>query len=830
RKQCRILIKGKNERQLQFEADSPEEKEAWCTAIREGIFNSIAKNNFQRAKTFDLATVEQLELEPLELTENQTVLESIRLLPGNRHCADCGMEDPQWVSLNLSVLVCISCAGVHRELGTHLSKIRSLDLDSIPDEQMFLLRHTGNMLSNGLWYNALSEGEEEHFKSPNWDYDERKSHIQEKYVRRYYFVPVPGTEDEINEKFQTALSKNDVTLFLHILISISSVADSSSQDRKKQFLELTSQLSEKGFTQIVEWQMTSLSCAQASKSMRSKVYLCKTALVSAVSGFLFGYDTGVISGAMIQLRQIFSLDYLYQELVISVTIIAAALFAFISGPASERFGRSPILKISSLLFLAGSVIIAIAHSTTMLLIGRFVVGCAIGLSSMITPMYLAECAPVSYRGLLITLNTLFITGGQFLASLLDGALYYNRENGWRYMLGLAAIPAAIQFIGLFFLDESPRWLALHGRPEEARAVLKKIYDEKFAEEDDSIVEKELSQILQSSLQQEEEHESEEMQDTTDPSVALSHKRKVRNSWLKMFTSKGLLKAMAIGCGLQLFQQLSGINTVMYYGASILSMAGMTAGAENESSVVWLAALVAFMNFAFSVLGMYLVNKMRRRTLLISSLICVSLSLVLLGAGFKIIEKTSSQVTVDEAGGQLGDMCHSSLTCDQCVQHTDQICGYCFEVDPTNMSIVNGSCARAVQDYATQAIYGRCSNTSRPTNIHWIMDACPTKYSWMILIGLVFYLMGFAPGMGHLPWIINVELYPNWARSNGNALAVATNWLANLIISMTFLTMTASLTRYGTFFLFAGFAILGAILSYLFVPETKGISIDEITIN
>ncbi|VDL85870.1 unnamed protein product [Schistocephalus solidus] len=167
----------------------------------------------------------------------------------------------------------------------------------------------------------------------------------------------------------------------------------------------------------------------------SYVYRHKTlvvlSLVAAIGGFLFGYDTGVVSGSMLQLRRHFNLSYAYQETVVSATIVAAAIFSHASCPLNERFGRRPVITLASVLFIVGSLIMGAAFNLGSLICGRFVVGAGVGLASMTVPVYIAECSPSEIRGRLIVFYHLLITFGQVVAAVIDGIFQKDLVNGWR---------------------------------------------------------------------------------------------------------------------------------------------------------------------------------------------------------------------------------------------------------------------------------------------------------------------------------------------------------------------------------------------------------------
>src|SRR5271163_4402068 len=194
------------------------------------------------------------------------------------------------------------------------------------------------------------------------------------------------------------------------------------------------------------------------------MYFYLIAAVAALGGLLFGYDTGVISGALLFIRQVMSLSPTLQGIVVAIALAGAAIGAATAGYLSDRLGRRRVILGAGLLFIAGAVVSAVAEGVSVLLIGRFLVGLAIGVASMLAPLYLAEIAPARDRGAIVSLNQLCITVG-ILASYLVGFALASVPEGWRWMLGLGALPGAILTVGMLILPESPRWLAGHGRTE-----------------------------------------------------------------------------------------------------------------------------------------------------------------------------------------------------------------------------------------------------------------------------------------------------------------------------------------------------------------------------
>ncbi|KAK4470500.1 hypothetical protein MN116_006048 [Schistosoma mekongi] len=588
--------------------------------------------------------------------------------------------------------------------------------------------------------------------------------------------------------------------------------------------------------------------------------------LSALGGFLFGYDTGVISGAMIQLREHFNLSYVYQEIIVSISLLSAAIGCPVSAFLSDYIGRKIVIIIASVIFTVGAIIMGVSYNKISLLAGRLIVGLGIGAASMSVPVYIAEISPGHMRGALVTLNTVFITAGQVVAGIVDAIFISDEVNGWRYMLGIGGIPSFIQLIALINMPESPRWLVQHGQIQKARVALQRIYGESFVttqieneiqrmieafreielsetlpttsnvvrnnntniEDEDCILSGKTSQFSENALNR---HNG-------IPSVSKSSCLRSKLTLIRMLRLKTTRRALFVGCGLQIFQQFVGINTVMYYSAEILSMAGIGGISSNKkgenAKIVWLSALVAFANFLFSLGAPWIVNSFKRRLVFYCSLTGVFLSLVVLAVSFQLITSYSIPVSVVESTNVTAvrvnthTLCSTAKTCDMCIQKTN--CGFCYQMSLSGQTIVpvNGSCLLSPVEFSPFSNYGRCTNKSmKEEHTIWVYDHCPSPYGWMTLIGLVLYLASFAPGMSPLPWTINAEIYPAWARSTGVATATACNWIANLVVSLTFLSLTHYITRQGTYCLYAGISILAIIFVWKFVPEHGNKTLEEI---
>ena len=535
----------------------------------------------------------------------------------------------------------------------------------------------------------------------------------------------------------------------------------------------------------------------------------RVAMLAAVGGFLFGYDTGIVSGAMIFMEKDLELNDEWQELVVSITIFGAWIFSMVAGPLARIYGRKKVVYFASIIFTTGSFVMAAAWDKWIMLVGRFVVGAAIGLASMIVPMFIAEMAPVRLRGPLVTTNNLFIAGGQAFAAIIAGLFgFIHGSAGWRLMLGFAAVPAILQFIGFFFVPESPRWLMQVGREQEARESLQALRGP------DSIIDKEFQGIIDTCTGVSKTGQGEEYPTATFAIIK------------KVLGDRHLRKALLVGCMLQTVQQLTGINTVMYYSATIIKMSGV----HDDNDAVWMAALTAVLNFLVNFIGIYLVERIGRRWLLLGSLGGVVVSLAILAVGFQILENTSPdlQPYYNKTLVNSSDTkCYGYSTCTQCV--ADDSCVYCYDEKESKVNHCLQIVGKKGYGSTSSVNYTECSASlkegKKPSRVvaeNW----CPSPYSWLTLFGLCVYLFFFGPGLGPMPWTINSELFPLWCRSTCYSITTAFNWLFNMLVSLTFLTLTKVLSKPGAFWLYAGFGAAGFIFFVFFLPETKGRSLES----
>ncbi|GAM82888.1 hypothetical protein ANO11243_008740 [Dothideomycetidae sp. 11243] len=320
--------------------------------------------------------------------------------------------------------------------------------------------------------------------------------------------------------------------------------------------------------------------ARQAGSLRATLLLVLTA---GLSGLLFGYDTGIISSTLLYLPLSFPVSTAAKAAITSSTSLCALIASPLSAPLADTLGRRPVIMVSCALFVAGALIQALAPGVSMMVLGRSVVGFAIGAASAIVPLYISEIAPARSRGRLVTVQSLLITGGQVVAYLVG----WMCRDRWRVAVGLGAVPALIQLALMGVLVESPRFLVMNGREEGARKVLSRLGG---VDDVDVVVQR---------IGQEIKEEGGDAEDSW------------RRRWHELIKKGGNRRALTIACMLQGLQQLCGFNVLMYFSATIFSLVGFTSPVTTSLSI-------AVTNFLFTLFAFSLIDAIgRRRILLIS---------------------------------------------------------------------------------------------------------------------------------------------------------------------------------------------------------------------
>ena len=426
---------------------------------------------------------------------------------------------------------------------------------------------------------------------------------------------------------------------------------------------------------------------------------------AALGGLLFGYDTGIISGALLFLKTEFALSPNMQGVVTSAALAGAAVGAMFGGAVADRFGRRAVMLVLAFWFVVGSVLCAVAQTLTVLIAGRGLLGICIGIVSFVAPLYIAEVAPPERRGALVSLNQLAITVG-ILASYFVG--YAFAESGaWRWMVGLGAVPGVILGLGLWVLPESPRWLMKRGREPEARRVLIR------ARADEAV-----------------EHEVAEIRDDLTREGA-------QFGWSALLTP-AMRRPLILGIGLAILQQTTGINTVIYYAPTIFSAVGFA----SASSAILATTGVGVVNVVLTIVALRLVDRVGRRPLLLGGLAGMAVSLCLFAAAFAV-------------------------------------------------------------------------------------GADSPLLKWVAVGSLTTYVGFFAIGLGPVFWLLIAEIFPLGVRGRAMSVATLTIWLFNLLSALVFFQLLETLGEATTFFGYAALTLLGWGFVLRCVPETRGLTLEQI---
>ena len=311
----------------------------------------------------------------------------------------------------------------------------------------------------------------------------------------------------------------------------------------------------------------------------NNAYILGTSSISALGGYLFGFDFAVISGALPFLQKQFGLDAYWEGFATGSLALGAIVGCVIAGSVAEKYGRKPGLLSAALVFTFSSLAMALAPGRDFFIFSRFAAGIGVGMASMLSPMYIAEISPAHLRGRMVAINQLTIVTGILITNLINYTLRNNGDDAWRWMFGLGAIPSSLFFLGALWLPESPRWLIKAGKNVKAKLILQKIGGIGFANE-------------------------------SFPKIEDSLRGNTKMSYRAAF-KKAVLPAVLIGIGLAVFQQFCGINVVFNYTSRIFQ----SIGASQDDQLLQ-TVFIGGVNLVFTLLAMLLVDKLGRKPLML----------------------------------------------------------------------------------------------------------------------------------------------------------------------------------------------------------------------
>ena len=437
------------------------------------------------------------------------------------------------------------------------------------------------------------------------------------------------------------------------------------------------------------------------------VWLYIIAIIASLGGLLSGYDTGVISGALLFINETWILPDTLQGFLVSSVLIGAVIGAATNGILADIFGRKKIIMATAVIFILGSILCAFAPNVYVLILSRIFVGFAVGIVNFVVPLYLSEISPKNLRGTLVSLYQWAITAG-ILFSYFINAVFAQAVYNWRWMLFAGILPGLILFVGMCFLSDTPRWLVSKNRDKEAVKVFKKI-------EPDIDAKKEI----------------EDIRSTLDSG---SEKKFRFKKWMVM--------PFVVGIGIMFAQICTGINTIIYYAPTIFK----TAGFDSNLTAIYATTGIGIVNFVMTIVAVFFTDRLGRKPLLYFGLTGVMLSLFALGTSFA-----------------FADILGSGL-------------------------------------------------------------------KWVAVGSLITYIICFAMSLGPIGWILVSEVFPLKIRGIAMSICTVSNFAFNFFVVGSFPVLLHRIGGAFTFWIFGIVSILCIIFVYFFVPETKGISLEQIESN
>ncbi len=440
------------------------------------------------------------------------------------------------------------------------------------------------------------------------------------------------------------------------------------------------------------------------------LWLYVVAIVASLGGLLSGFDTGVISGALLYINETWNLSDYLQGILVSSVLIGAVIGAATNGILADIFGRKKIIIATALIFITGSILCGLAPNIYVLILSRILVGLAVGIVNFVVPLYLSEVSPKQLRGTLVSLYQWAITAG-ILFSYLINAAFAQAVYSWRWMLFAGVFPGLILLIGMMFLSDTPRWLVSKNQDDEAKKVFQKI-------EPDIDVDEEIRQIKET-LKPE--------KDTQDQ---------------KFRFKKWMIMPFIVGIGIMFAQICTGINTIIYYAPTIFKIAGF----DSNLNAIYATTGIGVVNFLMTVVAIFFTDRLGRKPLLYFGLTGVMLSLLALGCAFQF----------------------------------EQILG--------------------------------------------------ANLKWVAVGSLVSYIVCFAFSLGPVGWVLVSEVFPLKIRGLAMSICTVSNFAFNFFVVGSFPILINRLGGAITFWGFAAVSFLCILFVFFFVPETKGISLEQIESN
>ncbi len=491
-----------------------------------------------------------------------------------------------------------------------------------------------------------------------------------------------------------------------------------------------------------------------------------------------GFDASVISGVVGFIEVEFSLTKIQVGWSVSSLALTATLAMMLSGPLSDRIGRRPVLRIAALLFAVSAILSAVAPSFTWLVLARMLGGLGVGAALIIAPMYIAEMAPPDARGRLVSFNQLNIVIGISVAFFSNYLILTLGESGaawaealrlgdwnWRWMLGVETLPAVLYLVALLFVPESPRWLAMRGRDDEAREVLERVGGREQASDDLRAVRE-----------------------------AIAAEAALGRVSPKTLLHPSLRLVMTIGISVGILQQITGINAVFFYAPMIFEQSGIGTNASFMQAV-----LVGLVNLALTVVAMALIDRLGRRPLLGFGLTGIAVCMLTLAWGF------------GSATYQLNQAAIEALPADLDRQQLELVTDTTYESDTE----------------FREALFAAIGQDAYKQHESELVSRAITMNPVLILFAILGFVASFAVSIGPIMWVLFSELFPNRVRGIAISFVGLINSTIAFLVTFIFPWQLETLGNSGTFLIYGLFAVAGLVFVMRILPETKGRSLEEL---
>jgi len=512
----------------------------------------------------------------------------------------------------------------------------------------------------------------------------------------------------------------------------------------------------------------------------NKSYIVRVALIVALGGFLMGFDASVISGVVRFIEPYFELTKIQLGWAVACLTLVATITMLVAGPISDKIGRKKVLTLAALFYAFSAISSALATDFVFFIIARMIGGIGVGASLIIAPMYIAEISPPKLRGRLVSFNQLNIVIGISVAFFTNFIILKLSNSDatwietlqvdkhpWRYMLGVEAIPAALYFSLLFFVPKSPRWLALKGFEKKALAIMKKASGE-------TIALSEFKAIKESIL--------------NDSKKDKAHIRELFKPSMKL--------VLIIGIVIAITQQITGINAVFFYAPMIFEQSGVGLDASFSQAI-----LVGVTNLVFTIVAIWFIDRVGRKPLLMIGLSGIIISMLIIGFSFKSATYHFDEATINQISK---DLRYEKLH----VLENRQ-----FESDI------------ALRNELRKVFGDELNEEQERVLITQAIQINPM----LVLFGIIGFVASFACSLGPVMWVLFSELFPNRLRGIAISFAGTINSAFSFLVQLVFPWELANLGNANTFFIYGAFGLIGLIILKVYLPETKGKSLEELEI-